>query len=67
MKFYQTMYYRHHGPWSDKDTQRLNDLINGAAKLGFRLVSTVDHSPSYDNGYYETIILFFEIDVPDKE
>ena len=28
MKHYQTIYYRHRGAWTDKDSQRLNNLMN---------------------------------------
>ncbi len=67
MKHYQTIYYRHRGAWTDKDSQRLNNLMNEVAKLGFRLVSTVNHSPSRDNASDETILLFFELDIPEKQ
>ena len=67
MKFYQTIYYRHRRSWTDKDSQQLNNLMNEVAKLGFHLVSAVNHSPSYDDGFDETILLFFEMDIPDEE
>ena len=67
MKQYRTLYYEHKGKFKDRDVETLNYLMNEVAKMGFRLVSTLNHGPCYSESYWEVIILFFERDIPDEE
>lgn len=67
MKQYKTLYYEHKGKFTNKDQSTLDYIMNEMAKMGFHLVSTLNHGPCYSESYWEVILLFFERDIPDEE